>query len=422
MPRLPAAGGRKRGIALLRRFVGYLEKIFDFTAQVKTLTDERIGAQIPTAGLWLSVFWMFALRLRSFNALEQELRRPARWDKLAGRRKPSADALGYGLTKFRMESVRKVLQQAHRTAWRTKAVHGRPAEGMRTIALDGHELFWSTARCCPECLVREVEVKDRIVRQYYHRVVVAQWIGVTPPGILDVEPIRPGEGEVVAAGRLWERIVLDYGRLIDVVSVDAIYLEAPFLKKVLAAGKHFVVVMKQEARELYQDADQLRRTLAPQVVVEGRKTSRIWDLPGLTTFTTLGQPVRVVWAEERTTQNRIIGGKKQEIVDEKLWVWVTDLPLAQASATRIQQWGHDRWDLENRGFNELAGLWNMDHCFVHEPRAIEVILLTLAVAFLTTYLFFERNLKPEMRRHLTRLALARRLAEDVAKIALQPSG
>ena len=51
-----------------------------------------------------------------------------------------------------------------------------------------------------------------------------------------------------------------------------------------------------------------------------------------------------------------------------------------------------------------------------------MILLTLAVAFLTTYLFFERNLKPEMRRHLTRLALARRLAEDVAKIALQPSG
>ncbi len=407
---------------MLRRFVAYLEKIFEFNRHVGTLEDERIGAQIPTASLWLSLFWMFVLRIRSFNALEQDLRLPKRWEPLAGRRRPSADALGYGLCRFDVKSLRKLLRHHHQTAWRNKAVQGRRGSLRLAIAIDGHELFWSQARCCPECLVREVEVKGRILRQYYHRVVVAQWIGVTPPGVLDVEPIRPGEGEVVAAGRLWERIVHDYGRLIDVVSVDAIYLEAPFLKKVLAAGKHFVVVMKQEGRELYQDAEQLHRALPPQVAEDGRKTSRMWDLPELTTFTTLGQPVRVVWAEERTTHTQVMGGQKQEVVEEKLWVWVTDLPASQVSAIQVQRWGHDRWDLENRGFNELAGLWHMDHCYVHDPRAIEVILLTLAVAFLTTYLFFERNLKPEARRHLTRLALARRLAEDVAKIALQPSG
>lgn len=411
---------------MLRRFGAYLEKIFELESWVGTLKDERIGAQIPTASLWLSVFWMFALRLRSFNALEQELRRPGRLGKLIGRRTPSADALGYGLGKFSLEPLRKLLIHHNRTAWRKKAIQGRRGEFFRVIALDGHELFWSTARCCEKCLVRDVEVKTqtgtKMERQYHHRVVVAQWVGVTPPGILDVEPIQPGEGEVVAAGRLWERLVRDYGRLIDVVSLDAIYLEAPFLKKVLEAEKHFVVVMKQETRDLYQDAEQLRRAIQPQVMEAERKTSRIWDLPDLTTFTTLGKPVRVVWAEERTIRNKFVGGKKQEVVDEKLWVWVSDLPASQVSATRIQRWGHDRWDLENRGFNELAGLWYMDHCFVHEPRAIEVILLTLAVAFLTTYLFFERNLKPQARRHLTRLALAQRLAEGLADVALQPSG
>ena len=408
---------------MLRRFGAYLEKIFGFASQVDTLKDERIGAQIPTASLWLSVFWMFTLRLRSFNALEQELRRPGRLKKLIGHRTPSADALGYGLGKFTLEPLRGLLGHHNRTAWRKKGIQGRRGELLRVIALDGHELFWSTAHCCPECLVRDVEVKTStgptVERQYYHRVVVAQWVGVTPPGILDVEPIQPGEGEVVAAGRLWERLIRDYGRLIDVVTLDAIYLEAPFLKKVLAAGKHFVVVMKQEARDLYQDADQLHRAVAPQVVEDGRKTSRIWDLPELSTFTTLGHSVRVVWAEERTTRTKVIGGKKQEVVDEKLWIWVTDLPASQVSATRIQRWGHDRWDVENRGFNELAAHWQMDHCFVHDPRAIEVILPTLAVAFLTTYLFFERNLKPELRRPLTRLAMGGRLAEG---LALQPSG
>lgn len=411
---------------MLRRFLRYLEKVFEFTFWVGTLRDERKGAQIPTSGLWLSLFWMFVLRIKSFNALEQELRLPKRWRKLAGGRRPSADALGYGLCRFAVEPMRSLLRRHHRTAWRNKAIQGRRGQKKRVVALDGHELYSSTARCCPGCLIRDVEVKAgkgmKTVRQYYHRVVVAQWVAVTPPGILDVEPIRPGEGEVVAAGRLWERIVQDYDRLIDVVTLDAIYLEAPFLKKVRLTGKHFVVVMKQERRELYRDADQLRTLQAPQVWEEAGRTSRVWDLSGLTTFETYGEPVRVVWTEDRIEKFKMIGGQRERVIEESTWVWVTDLPADVASARWIQLWGHDRWNLENRGFNELVKLWGMDHCFVHLPRAIEVILLTLALAFLLTYLFFERNLKPEIRAVLSRSVLAQRLREELAAGELAPSG
>jgi len=411
---------------VLRRFAAHLEKIFGFSDGVGRLRDERVGAQIPTRSVWRSIFWMFVLRLRSFNALEQELRRPSRWDKLLGGRKPSADTIGYTLCRFCVEPLRALVRDHHRIAWRTKAVHGRAGQSLRVVAVDGHELWWSTARCCPKCSFRDITVKKdgqkHVVRQYYHRVVVAQWVGVTPPGILDVEMVNPGEGETVAARRLLDRVLREYPRLVDVITADAIYLEASFLKRVREAGKHFVVVMKQEARELYQDAEQLRAVVEPRILPDGRTTSRLWDLPQLTTFSTLGQPVRVVWAEERTVQTRIVGGHPQEVVEEKTWVWVTDLADHVASARHIQRWGHDRWDLENRGFNELVNLWRMDHCFVHDPTAIEVLLLTLALAFLTTYLFYERNLKPAVRKSLTRLALVRRLAEDILDVALQPSG
>jgi hypothetical protein len=40
------------------------------------------------------VFALFALRFRSFNAFEQELRRPRVWEAWVGRRKPSADTMG----------------------------------------------------------------------------------------------------------------------------------------------------------------------------------------------------------------------------------------------------------------------------------------------------------------------------------------
>jgi hypothetical protein len=373
---------------------------------------------------------MYVLRLRSFNALEQELRVGKRWEAWVGSRKPSADTIGRVVAKMSPDELRQVLAAIHRSAWRRKAIHTRPGESYRVVAMDGHEIGASRARCCPCCLVREITCGAETVSEYYHRVVVAQWVGVKPPAILDLELINPDEGEVVAARRLLERVLRQHTRLIDVISADALYLEAPFFRLVLDAGKHLVVVMKQERRDLYQDAERLRSLVQPKILVDGPRTTRLWDIPDLSTFTTLGRPVRVVWAEEETRRRKIVGGEPKEVLEKKTWIWVTDLPAATVPAAKIQLWGHDRWDLENRGFNELSSLWHMDHYFIHDPTAIETLLLTLAIAFLTTYLFYERNLKAPARRHLTRLAMAARLADDLVLLrgtsvwppALEPSG
>jgi Transposase DDE domain len=384
---------------------------------VEGLHDGRLLPQIPTRAVWLSVFGMYVLRLRSFNALEQELRLSRRWEAWVGTRKPSADTIGRVFASMSADETRRILSAVLHNAWRSKAIHPRPGESYRVVAVDGHEIGASRARCCPQCLVREKKKATGSELEYYHRVVVAQWVGVTPPAILDLELIGPTEGEVTAARRLLERILHQHARLIDVISADALYLEAPFLKQVLDAGKHAVVVMKQERRDLFQDAEKLRSLVAPQLFVEGTKTTRLWDIPELSSFTTLGRPVRVVWAEEQTRKREIVGGKLTDVVEEKTWIWVTDIPPATVPPTTIQRWGHDRWDLENRGFNELVNLWHMDHYFIHDTTAIETLLLTLAIAFVTTYLFYERNLKAPARYHLTRLALAARMADDLTLLA-----
>jgi hypothetical protein len=391
-----------------------LEKVFDFRQQVETLQDSRPRAQIPTASVWLCVFGMFVTRLRSLNRLEQELRRRHRWESWVGGRKPSADTVARTLSRMSLPELRQLLEGMVRQAWRNKAIHLRRGEAYRVVAIDGHEIFSSRARCCEDCLVREVKLRQETVLEYYHRVVVAQWVGVCPPAILDLEPVQPREGEVMAARRLAERVLRNYCRLVDVIVADALYLEAPFIQLVLDAGKHVVVVMKQEARELYQDAERLRSLIEPELLQDGERTTRLWDLPELDSFASLGQAVRVVWAEERRRKRKIVGGQLQEVVEETTWVWVTDLPGWLIPARKIQRWGHDRWDVENRGFNELVRLWHMDHCFVHHPTAMEALLLSLALAFVATYLFYERNLKPAVRLRLTRLALAHWLLEEFA--------
>jgi len=395
---------------------GYLEKRYQFRQRVEQLRDRRQRQQIPTANIWLSVFGMFLLRLGSFNALEQELRRSKRWESWVGCPKPSADTIGRVFSQMSLEAARQVVVESNRISWRSKAIHLQPQESYRVVAIDGHELWASRARCCERCSQREIKVGEKTVLEYYHRVVVAQWVGVTPAAILDLELIAPHEGEVAAARRLLERILVHYRRLIDVITADALYLEAPFIRMVLNVGKHVVIVMKQENRELFQDADQLRALTAPRVLHEGRRTTRLWDISHLSSFNTLGLEVRVVWAEEATIARKIVGGKAQEELSESRWVWVTDLPASIVPPSKIQKWGHARWDLENRGFNELVNLWHMDHCFIHNTNAIEALLLTLALAFLVSYLFYQRNLKPAARHRLTRLALAHRFTADFSEL------
>lgn len=399
---------------MLARLAGYLEQLFQFRRRVDSLRDFRARPQIPTGNVWLTVFLMFVLRLGSFNAVEQQLRRPRRWERWVGTRKPSADTLARTLSCFSQTELRELIAEVCRSCWRRKAIHARPGDAYRVVALDGHELNSSRSRCCAACLKRTITTAAGDQIEYYHRVVTAQWVGVSPAAIVDFELVRPGEGEVVAARRLFARIVEQFPRLIDVITVDALYLEAPFIREILDAGKHIVVVMKQEARELYHDADRLRALVDPEVVSDGDRTIRLWDLPELTSFTTLARPVRVIWSIEQWTSHHKVAGKLVERLEQSQWVWVTDLAPTQAPASRIRRWGHDRWDIENRAFNELSALWHMNHYYVHTPVAIETLLLTLGLAFLVTYLFFERNLKPQLRRHQSRTSLVTLLIEDLA--------
>ena len=66
---------------------------------------------------------------------------------------------------------------------------------------------------------------------------------------------------------------------------------------------------------------------------------------------------------------------KQDDPQQSDWIWVTTLPLALVPVARIVHLGHQRWDIENYGFNELVK---------HDPGAIECFLL---VAFLAYNIF-----------------------------------
>jgi len=129
----------ERETPMMTRFCCYIEKVFNFGKQIHTLRDARKRPQIPTAALWGSVFFLFVMRRGSLNAMESELRRPKRMERVIGPIKPSADRMGDVLGLMEPDQLRERLSRINHRLGRNKALrNGWP---LRVGAVDGHEFF-----------------------------------------------------------------------------------------------------------------------------------------------------------------------------------------------------------------------------------------------------------------------------------------
>jgi len=391
---------------MLRRFYGYVTKVFDFNKQVFRVSDNREKPDIQTSTIWVSGLLTCVLRLGSLNAMETELRIPRRMEKLVGKRKTSADSIGRIYSVMDLDPLRDILASTNHRLKRNKAL--RTDWPFRFAAVDGHELFTSRSRCCSECCTRTLKVNGKEVTEYYHRVVVCHLIGFKIPLPLDVEPVLPGEGEVIAAKRLLERVFRKYPRFFDVVVGDALYMEASFINFCLSHGKHAITVLKEDRLILRQDAKGVFKMIKPKVFTEANETVKVWDAEGFTTAGT-DKPLRVVYAQETERKRNRIKGKWVETVNKHEWCWASTIPQEELSVRRLWKAGHRRWEIENNLFNVLANHWHMNHCYKHEPNAIIAFLLTLFIAFIFVQSFYHLNLKKIKRDRVAIIAITRQL-------------
>lgn len=404
------------------RFARYLERRWDFIDHVARLRDTRKQSKIPTSAVFLTVFLTEAMRLGSFNAAEEQLHIPGRWEPWVGAQKPSADTLGYSLERFDLNPLREWLGELCQEAKRKKVFQRLYPDVHWIWALDGIETYCSRNLHCPTCLVREITVNEEKVQEYYHREVVLHLVGVKPAFPLDAEPILSGETEVDAALRLVQRWHELAPRLFDLFTMDAFYMQAPGVKKILDLGYGVQAVLKDEKRELYKDVEGLLRKehAIEKITVDGRQVG-LWDLRDLETWAQLGMPVRVVrsletWQERQHQPRGSVEGKWKVIDKESDWRWVVIFPDGKMPPPDLtRRWGHARWDEETRGFGELTKHWHLDHSYHHHPIARMACLLILFLAFILTTIFFSRNLKPAIRKGKSRLHLAMLLADDLIR-------
>jgi hypothetical protein len=293
-----------------------------------------------------------------------------------------------------------------------------PAHGLMAAVVDGHESHATFRRCCPGCLQRTIHALEGDRIQYYHRHVALWLIGRDLSLMLDAEPQRAGEDEVTTALRLLERVLGSYPRAFDVILGDALYADSRVFNWALAHGKDVVAVLKDERRDLLQDALALFAGMPAVTLEHAGRSCECRDLEGFTTWPQVGQPVRVVGSHESRTVRRQIDDQVELLSSD--WTWVTTLSSDRASTRAIVQLGHSRWDIENHCFNELVNRWHADHIYRHEPNAILVFCLMAMVCLNMFLAFYRRNLKPAVRRAASMLQIARQIAAEL--FAAFPAG
>ena len=389
----------KEGLTILRRLIAYAEKIFQFSATVVAgVVDRRLQPRIPTSRVVLSVAALFWTRMGSLNALElaSHSRFFRRW---LGHPVCSADSVGRVTALMEAEGLRRGIHHIYGRLKRNKALPDQC--GLGVAVLDGHESHSSYLRCCPGCLERTTGSGPAERIQYYHRQVTIMLLPAARPGceplrfLLDHEPQRAGEDEVATAMRLLERVIETYPRGFDLVMADALYATAPFFNFLVARGKDVLTVLKDDRRNLYQDAAAQCAAFPPAEGSFGSRKCLWWDFPGLLSWPQVNVPVRVIRSLETRTIHRQLNGKDETLIGD--WIWATTLPRQSVPTGRAVAIAHQRWDIENYGFNQLVNGWHADHVYKHDPNAIECFLLLVFLACNIFQAFFALNLKPQIR-------------------------
>ena len=374
----------------LAQFLHYAQKVFGLNGLLRGVRCSRPYPEIPTGAVLLSLLMGAVLRVGSYLDLAEQTKR-RRWQHLIHwAKRISHDSFAYVAERLHLEDLRQSLASVAKKLKANKALESCRINGLLFVSLDANEHFKSRSRCCACCCQREIEILDahgqkQTVLEYYHRYVFAQINGPKVNVLLDLEPIGPGEAEADAALRLLGRMRRVYGvRFFDAVTMDAWYVQGPFLKAVDKLGWMWQVVLKQERMEVFQEARQLSNGQKPNREFHDQTRDRdvqLWEIKDLSFTENYGSPVWVVHSSEKWTDKKVVGGEKISQPNSSDWWWMLCEKLKGYPLEMAYHAGHRRWGIENKAFNELTQHYHLEHCYHHEPVSMLAQMLILMLGF-----------------------------------------
>ena len=376
---------------MFKKLIRYSNKIFDLFTIIASVTDRRIKSQIPTVKIVAAIIIMHFTNQGSLNNFSQEIA----YKRLKADI-PSVSTIARVADTMDLEEIRGVGMEIYSQARAKKMLSS--CHGMWVGVVDGHEQITSPYCKCKYCKKRTVTRKDGIKDiQYYHEFTAFILAGPKISFILDLEPILPGEGEITSSYRLMERVCKNYPKAFSVVIGDGLYLKETVFNLLEKHHKHTIAVLKEERRQLFEEANRLSLLSEPEVYRKKKTYYRVWEHSIEGCWDGYGKGIRVIASEEATPiRVHLKDGKSfEEKLSRANWMWVTNLPCSEnlAGLKNTVAICHSRWQIENQCFNETVNTWNADHVYRHSANGVIAFLLLLFICVNIFNIFRIRNIK-----------------------------
>lgn len=374
----------------LSHFYRYIQRVFNFQELLQRLEDYRQDPDVKAESLLEALVLGFVLRYKSFRALAFEIKHGRAQKVMKHAESFTANTLRYGLEFFGLEGLQEILRSIVQKMRRSKMLSDY-TEGVRVAAIDGSEYYRSQVIHCPECMA--VHLKDGTV-QYVHKAVFMQQVSGKLKPFLAAEPIRPKdrqtgdetgghEGELTAAKRLLHSVTSQYGpRFITLLTLDALYMNQPFVREYKALGYEAVIRVKDERTDLYQEIEALSTQVKPIEDYDPQQgvAYTIYEIPDLHLSIGWEIPLRgfkiIETTASRGTQTFLCA--------------TTSMSLCADQVRRVV---HLKWGIENNGYKDLKDNWHLEHNFHHHSTATWAIVLVMLIAYNLFYAYVYRNLK-----------------------------
>ena len=238
-----------------------MKSVYKIPEKIKGLSDKRKRRSIPLFNIVMPALLFLMLQYESFHTVFSAPESMGKRLKNCIHGKiPKIDAVRDLLTQIDPDEIREIHDQTIDIIKSNRVFREGTIGGYVVAGIDGVELFSSTKKSCLDCLNRKNRAGET---EYFHRSVVCMTVGKTPHVILGQEMLKPrdgaekDEGELTGGKKLIRRLKERHGHFADVIVADALYLNAPFINTIKECGLDAVIRLKDERRELFQDAESL---------------------------------------------------------------------------------------------------------------------------------------------------------------------
>jgi len=260
-------------------------------------------------------------------------------------------------------------------------------DGFYICSIDGTQYFHSNSIHCSDCLSSKHKNGDV---SYSHKVLQAalmhpdmrQVIPLMPEEIRNTDGTIKQDCEINAAKRLIPAIKKDHPQLGLIIVGDDLFSRQPFITDVLAAGYHYIFVVKADSHKYLmewidaydnEDINELRTT-------DEKGRIHVYEWVNNVPLYGSAQSIEVNFFRYKIISKDKKGNEKINYKSS----WITDLEITEENVAIMVKGARCRWKIENECFNTLKNQgYYIEHNYGHGEKNLcfNFFLLTLLAFF-----------------------------------------